>query len=306
MAALPIEAERRSRDAGGVGQAPERREVSLCLLLGNRRSGPHEVKVPSLRREGFQHGWRAGGGLRFLPGSRRISAPIASHLPCLSRQGRPNRQGAVGDMRPLSGHRASNRDPTALHQMQRSRRVHHKQESVGRGKGGERGSTVAVGPRLNVDALARSEMAREKARIARRRPTPSSPLEQAAEGWNWQEDQRERLRFDSGPEASVVSALRTRLPAMPQTSPADEGIRWPARRLGDEVSSKPVAVNAATLGRIAQHLKAREWARAMGKRQGTPLGSGLEKWAEAWRRNKELEERRLAGPPAAQDRRRPA
>ena len=259
--------------------------------------------MPSLRREGFQHGWRAGGGLRFLPGSGRISATIASHLPCLSRQGRPSRQGAVGDMRPLSGHRASNRDPTALHQMQRSGRVCHKQGGLVRGKGG---ASLQGERKANASALASQAMAREKARIARRRPTRLSPLEQAAEGWNWQEDQRERLRFDSGPEASVVSALRTRLPAMPQTSPADEGIQWPTRRLGDEVSSKPVAVNAATVSRIAQHLKAREWARAMGKRPSAPLESGLEKWAETWRRNKELEERRLAGSPAAQDRRRPA
>jgi hypothetical protein len=160
--------------------------------------------------------------------------------------------------------------------------------------------------KANASALAGLAMAREKARIARRRPTRSSPLEQAAEGWKGQHEQRERLRFDSGPEASVVSALRTRLPAMPQTSPADEGIQWPARRLGDEVSSKPVAVNAATLGRIAQHLKAWEWARAVGKRQGTPLGLRLEKWAETWRRNKELEERRLVGSPTSQGRKWPA
>lgn len=172
-----------------------------------------------------------------------------------------------------------------------------------RGKGG---ASLRGERKANASVLASQAMAREKARIARRRPTPSSPLEQAVEGWNWQEDQRERLRFDSGSEASVVSALRTRLPAMPQTSPADEGIRWPARRLGDEVSSKPVAVNAATLGRIAQHLKAWEWARAVGKRQGTPSGLRLEKWAETWRRNKELEERRLAGSPTLGSGKRPA
>jgi len=187
--------------------------------------------------------------------------------------------------------------------MQRGGRVCHKQGGLVRGKGG---ASLQGERKANAGALASQAMAREKARIARRRPTPSSPLEQAAEGWKGQHEQRERLRFDSGPEASVVSALRTRLPAMPQTSPADEGIQWPARRLGDEVSSKPVAVNAATLGRIAQQLKAWEWARAKGKRQGTPLGLRLEKWAETWRRDKELEERRLAGSPAAQDRRRPA
>jgi hypothetical protein len=33
----------------------------------------------------------------------------------------------------------------------------------------------------------------------------------------------------------------------------------------------------------------------MGRRQSTPLGCGLEKWAERWSRNKQLEERGLAG-----------
>jgi len=56
-------------------------------------------------------------------------------------------------------------------------------------------------------------------------------------------------------------------------------------------------VNAAMLGRIAQHLKAREWARAMGRSQNTPAGLRLEKWAESWSRNKQLEERGLAGSP---------
>ena len=187
--------------------------------------------------------------------------------------------------------------------MQRGGCVCHKQEGLVRGKGG---ASLQGERKANASVLASQAMAREKARIARSRPTPSSPLEQAAEGRTWQEDQRERLRLDSGPEASVVSALRTRLPAMPQTSPADEGIRWPARRLGDEVSSKPVAVNAATVGRIAQQLKAWEWARAVGKRQGTPLGLRLEKWAETWRRDKELEERRLAGSPTSGSGKRPA
>jgi len=52
------------------------------------------------------------------------------------------------------------------------------------------------------------------------------------------------------------------------------------------------------LSRIAQHLKALEWARAMGKSQSTPAGLRLEKWAESWSRNKQLEERGLAGSPA--------
>jgi len=93
----------------------------------------------------------------------------------------------------------------------------------------------------------------------------------------------------------VVSPRRMRLQAVTKTHPTDEGIQWRAHRLGDEVRSKAVAVNAATVGRIAQHLKAREWARARGRRQSTPSGLGLEKWAERWSRNKQLEERGPTG-----------
>lgn len=92
----------------------------------------------------------------------------------------------------------------------------------------------------------------------------------------------------------MVSPQRIRLQARTKTHPADEGIPWRAHRLGDEGRSKPVVVNAAMLSRIAQHLKAREWARARGKRQRTPSRLGLEKWAERWSRNKQLEERGLA------------
>ena len=93
----------------------------------------------------------------------------------------------------------------------------------------------------------------------------------------------------------MVSPRRMRLQAVTKTHPTDEGIQWRAHRLEDEGRSKAVTVNAAMLSRIAQHLKAREWARAMGRRQSTPSGLGLEKWAERWSRNKQLEGRGPAG-----------
>jgi hypothetical protein len=159
-------------------------------------------------------------------------------------------------------------------------------------------------PRVSASALARSEMAREKARIGRVKPDRSSRLRQVAEGWKVRQEQRERLRFSPEPEISVVAPVR--MPLRATVGRTDETLGWRPRRWRDEQGATAVLLNAATLSRIAQHLKAREWARAMGKRLSTPLGFGLEEWAETWRRNKELEERRLAGPPAAQDRRRPA
>jgi len=47
---------------------------------------------------------------------------------------------------------------------------------------------------------------------------------------------------------------------------------------------------------IAQHLRAREWARAMGKtRRQSNDGYNLEKAAEQWKRQKELEQRGFPG-----------
>ena len=96
----------------------------------------------------------------------------------------------------------------------------------------------------------------------------------------------------------MASRQRLRLQGVAKTPPAIEGIPWPAHTLGDGARSKPVMVNAAMLGRIAQHLKAQEWARAMGRSRSTPSGLRLEKWAERWSRDKQLEGGGLAGSPA--------
>jgi hypothetical protein len=159
-------------------------------------------------------------------------------------------------------------------------------------------------PRVNASAQARLEMAREKTRIARRKHDSLSPLEQTADGWKRQQEQRERFPSSLEPETPLIAPVR--MPLRATVGRIDQTIGWRPHRWRDEQGATAVLLNAATLSRIAQHLKAREWARAVGRRPNTPLGFGLEEWAETWRRNKELEERRLAGPSAAQDRRRPA
>ncbi len=159
-------------------------------------------------------------------------------------------------------------------------------------------------PGVSASALARSEMAREKATIARRKSARPSTLKQAAEEWKGQQEQRERLRFSPEPETSVIAPVRMLLRARPGRT--DEPLGWAPYRSREEDKPRAVILNAAMVSRIAHHLKAREWARARGKRQGTPLGFRLERWAEKWNRNKELEEKRLAGSPTAEDSRRPA
>ena len=159
--------------------------------------------------------------------------------------------------------------------------------------------------RVSASAQARLEMAREKARIARRKPERPSRLERAAEEWKGQQEQHERLRFSPEPETPVIAPVRMPLRARPRRT--DDTIGWaPYRWQEEDEPKRQVVMNAAMVSRVAHHLKAREWARAMGKRRSTPLGFRLEKWAETWRRNKELEEKRLAGSPTLGDSRRPA
>jgi hypothetical protein len=149
------------------------------------------------------------------------------------------------------------------------------------------GAAVVAEPRVSASALARLEMAREKTGMARMKP-----------------DRRERLGFPSEPEASVITPVR--MPLRATVGRIDQTIGWRPHRWRDADNPRPVVLNSAMVSRIAQHLKAREWARAMGKRLSTPFGSGLEEWAETWKRNKELEERRLVGSPTPQGRKRPA
>ncbi|MFQ5814399.1 MAG: hypothetical protein ACE5I2_14575 [Anaerolineae bacterium] len=150
----------------------------------------------------------------------------------------------------------------------------------------------------NVGALARLEMAREKARVAGRKPALPSSLEQAAREWKGQEEQRERLRFQPGPEASVIAPVRMPLQARVGDRRTDETIGWRSHRWQEEDKPRRVVLNSAMISVLAMHLRAREWARAMGKpAQKGRTGFNLEKWAETWRRNKQLEERGLRSQP---------
>lgn len=151
-----------------------------------------------------------------------------------------------------------------------------------------KGGAAVVGElRMSASALARLEMAREKAGMARMKP-----------------DRRERLGFPPEPETSVVTPVR--MPLRATVGRIDQTIGWRPHRWRGEDNARPVVLNSAMVSRIAQHLKAQEWARAMGKRPSTPSESGLEEWAETWKRNRELEERRLVGSSTPQGRKRPA
>ncbi len=76
----------------------------------------------------------------------------------------------------------------------------------------------------------------------------------------------------------------------------DEEIIWRQHRLHPEERPGQIKVNAAMISTIARHLRAREWARARGKTRRQPGdGYDLEKAAEQWKRQKELEHRGFLG-----------
>lgn len=154
---------------------------------------------------------------------------------------------------------------------------------------------MAVEPRLSLSALTRREMARERARITGRKPALPSPLEQAAEEWKAQQEQRQRFLFERGAEPSVVALHRMPLEARADGRRTDVEIGWRTCQARVEHQPRRVVLNGAMMGRIVQTLRAREWARATGRRTGAPLGSDLEAWAERWSRNQQIESKGLPG-----------
>lgn len=150
-------------------------------------------------------------------------------------------------------------------------------------------------PEMNPNALARLEMVREKTKITGRNPALPSGLERAAQEWKRQQEEQERLRFQAGLETSVVALQRIALQAKAKAHATNGEISWRPHRWGDQDKPRRVMLNPAMVSRIAQHLKATEWARAKGKSRARPTTLSLEKWAETWRRNKQQEERSLSG-----------
>ena len=144
---------------------------------------------------------------------------------------------------------------------------------------------MAVRPRLTVDALTRLEMARERARITGRKPALPSPLEQAAEEWKAQQEQGERRPFEPAGQTSVMTLQRVPLEARADGRRTDGEVPWRSLPWGVEHQPRRIRLNGAMMGRIVQTVRAREWARATGRKTRAPLESDLEAWAERWKRS---------------------
>jgi len=155
---------------------------------------------------------------------------------------------------------------------------------------------MEVKPRVTPSAQARLEIAKEKARIMGKKPTAISELEQAADRWKQGEERKQaqpvyRERDDSPIAIASVPLLRVM-----DRARRDEEMIWKQHRLHPEERPRQIKMNSAMINSIAQHLRAREWARAMGKTRRQPNGGyDLEKAAEQWKRQKELEQRGFQG-----------
>lgn len=146
--------------------------------------------------------------------------------------------------------------------------------------------------KVTPDALARLEMAKEKARIRRKRPTAPSELEQAAQRWKEGKELREVGLTYREPDDSPIAIASVPLHKVMDKVRQEEEVIWRQHRLHPEERSRQIKMNAAMICTIAMHLRAREWARAMGKTRRQPNdGYDLEKAAEKWWRRKELEKR---------------
>jgi len=152
--------------------------------------------------------------------------------------------------------------------------------------------TTEVKPRLTANAVARLEMAKEKARMMGKKPTAVSELEQAAEKWKEEEELKQAQLSYPARDDSPISISSVPLRVIDKSHRKDDEIIWTQHRLHPEEGPRQIKMNAAMINAIAQHLKAREWARAMGKTRRQPNGGyDLEKAAEQWKRQKELEQR---------------
>ncbi len=155
---------------------------------------------------------------------------------------------------------------------------------------------MEVKPRLTANAVARLEMAREKARIMGKKPTAVSELEQAAERWKEDSKLEQAQLIHPALGDSPVAITSVPLRVIDKAQRKDEEIIWKQQRLHPEERLRQVKMNAAMVNSIAMHLRAREWARALGKtRRQQDNGEGLEKLAEQWKRQKELEQRSFPG-----------
>lgn len=148
--------------------------------------------------------------------------------------------------------------------------------------------------RVNPDAVARVEMAKEKARISGKKPQRATRLERAAEEWEIEREaekrrSEERARIHREAEIPMISLSQVPLEAMAKGEKEDAEVVWKLYQPPEDGKRKPVRLNGAAITALALRLKAVEWARAMGegKRQDS-RAQRLEQEARLWQQRRKL------------------
>ncbi len=147
----------------------------------------------------------------------------------------------------------------------------------------------------NVSDAARKEMAKEKARIMRRKKRGVSLLEQVALAWKNREEEKKRgeqeRRAQREQQTPVISVQKISAQAKASRSKTDDAMQWKQYRWREE-ERETKRLNAASIWCLAKKLIAGEWARALGRKTEDPQTLALEREATEYRRKKEEEKRR--------------
>jgi len=149
---------------------------------------------------------------------------------------------------------------------------------------------------VDAHSLAKREMAKEKARIHRKKDKKVSFLEQEALKWKRQKEKELiKKEEEKGSQAEeTISLQKVSAPFKPQEKKEIEPAGWvqynPWKKEGEE--KKKRRVNTATIWCFAKRLIAKEWARARGIKTRDPHLYLLEQQAAQWKEKKEEEKRR--------------
>ena len=144
--------------------------------------------------------------------------------------------------------------------------------------------------RMTPVAVAREEMANEKARISGKKLQRATRLERAAGEWEIEREaerrrSEERARIHREAEIPMISLIHVPLETVAKGEKEDAEVVWHAAELPGGGERRQVRLNGAAVRALARHLKAVERARVMGRsaRRDSRI-QRLEQEASLWQR----------------------
>jgi len=149
---------------------------------------------------------------------------------------------------------------------------------------------------VDAHSIARREMAREKARIQRKKDEKVSFLEQEALKWKRQKEAEQRRKEEEKDSQTdeTISLQKVSTPFESAEKKEVEPTGWaqydPWKKEREEKKTRQVS--AATIWCFAKKLIAKEWARARGTKTRDSRLYLLEQQADRWKEKKDEEEKR--------------